>query len=278
MNDHIRIVSLEVENVGRLKAIRIVPKSPLVVIGGRNASGKSTILKSILMALGGKSELWDKTVREGEEKGKIVVDLGEITATLSIPKSGDSNLVLKGKDGAKLPSPQAILNKLAGGISFDPLAFTKQKPAEQAAQLSKIVGVDLAPLNAKRKKLYDDRTLIGRDESQLRGQLAGLNKYPDAPAEEVSAANIITEIEEGQEIKQLNEAQRTRLVDLQGRHSILQKNKERLIQELESVSAALDSTEKLIVSQKELVDQLVDIDVDPLKQKLTVTGKFGTMQ
>lgn len=266
--EKIRIVSFEAQNIGKLKAVRIVPKSNMVILGGKNNVGKSTVLRCILMALGGKSELWDKAVREGESRGLITIDLGEITATLSIPKSGDSNLVLKGKDGAKLPSPQAILNKLAGGISFDPLAFTKQKPAEQAAQLSKIVGVDLVPLNAKRKKLYDDRTLIGRDESQLRGQLAGLNKYPDAPAEEVSATTILSEIEEAQEIKQLNEAQRTRLVDLQGRHSILQKNKERLIQELESVSAALDSTEKLIVSQKELVDQLMDIDVDPLKQKL----------
>lgn len=269
MQDHVRIVSLEVENVGRLKAIRIVPKSPLVVIGGRNASGKSTILKSILMALGGKSELWDKTVREGEEKGKIVIDLGEITATLSIPKSGDSNLVLKGKDGAKLPSPQSILNKLAGGISFDPLAFTKKRPEEQAAQLSKIVGVDLAPLNAKRKKLYDDRTLIGRDESQLRGQLAGLNKYPDAPAEEVSAAAILSEIEDAQEINQLNKGQRDRLDELKSWKENHELNIAQLEQKLILLNKDLERVKKELTEQEEVVKSLEDTAVEPLKQKLS---------
>lgn len=267
--EKIRIVSFEAQNIGKLKAVRIVPKSNMVILGGKNNVGKSTVLRCILMALGGKSELWDKAVREGEEKGKITIELGEITATLSIPKSGDSNLVLKGRDGTKLPSPQAILNKLAGGISFDPLAFTKQKPAEQAAQLSKIVGVDLAPLNAKRKKLYDDRTLIGRDESQLRGQLSGLNKYPDAPAEEVSAANIITEIEEGQEIKQLNDGQKSRLTEMERGRSMLQTRKQQLIKELESVEAALVASEKSIADQKEVVSNLVDIDVEPLKKALT---------
>lgn len=269
MKDHVRIVGLNIENIGKLKAVSIVPKSSLITIGGRNEAGKSTILRSIMMALGGKSEIWEKAVREGEESGSVNIDLGEINANLFVSKTGNSNLTLKGRDGAKLPSPQSILNKLAGGISFDPLAFTKQKPAEQAAQLSKIVGVDLAPLNAKRKKLYDDRTLIGRDESQLRGQLSGLNKYPDAPAEEVSAANIITEIEEGQEIKQLNDGQKSRLTEMERGRSMLQTRKQQLIKELESVEAALVASEKSIADQKEVVSNLVDIDVEPLKKALT---------
>ena len=50
----VTIVTLEAENIKRLKAVEITPEGNLVVVGGKNAQGKSSVMDSIAYALGGK--------------------------------------------------------------------------------------------------------------------------------------------------------------------------------------------------------------------------------
>ena len=48
------IIKLSIDNVKRLKAVDITPNGDgLVVIGGKNDQGKSSVLDSILYVLGG---------------------------------------------------------------------------------------------------------------------------------------------------------------------------------------------------------------------------------
>ena len=59
-----RIVSLTAENVKRISAVHIVPgDGGVVLIGGRNAQGKSSVLDSIMYALGGASAIPDEPIR-----------------------------------------------------------------------------------------------------------------------------------------------------------------------------------------------------------------------
>ena len=49
-----KINRLEIENVKRIKAVRIEPTANgLTVIGGKNAQGKTSVLDAIAWALGG---------------------------------------------------------------------------------------------------------------------------------------------------------------------------------------------------------------------------------
>ena len=48
-----QIVELRAENVKRLSAVTIRPTGPVVEITGKNEAGKSSVLDSIWMALGG---------------------------------------------------------------------------------------------------------------------------------------------------------------------------------------------------------------------------------
>ena len=48
------ITELRAENIKRLVAVRVKPDGSLVVVGGNNGQGKTSLLDSIAMALGGK--------------------------------------------------------------------------------------------------------------------------------------------------------------------------------------------------------------------------------
>ena len=54
MSEAIKINKLEIENVKRVKAVKVEPsQNGLTVIGGRNKQGKTSVLDAIAWALGG---------------------------------------------------------------------------------------------------------------------------------------------------------------------------------------------------------------------------------
>lgn len=157
-----KIVSLTAENVKRISAVHIVPGDDgVVLIGGRNAQGKSSVLDSIMMALAGASTIPDEPIRRGEESAEVTVDLGEIVVRRRFTKSG-STVTVKTKDKASYSSPQKVLDGLFSKLSFDPLKFSMMKPDEQAKTLIELVGIDTADLDKSRAKTFEDRTVVNR--------------------------------------------------------------------------------------------------------------------
>ena len=63
----VKIASLELENVKRVRAVALRPaEDGLTVIGGRNGQGKTSVLDGIAYALGGERMRPDRTKREGK--------------------------------------------------------------------------------------------------------------------------------------------------------------------------------------------------------------------
>jgi len=157
-----RIVSLTAENVKRLIAVHIEPGDDgCVLIGGKNAAGKSSVLDSIMYALGGASSLPDEPIRHGKEAAEIVVDLGDIIVRRKFTKAG-STVTVKTVDGASYSSPQKVLDGLFSKLSFDPLAFASMKPADQSKALIVLLGIDTSALDEENARLYEERTGVNR--------------------------------------------------------------------------------------------------------------------
>lgn len=179
-----RITRLTAENVKRLKAVDITPEGDVVVISGRNAQGKTSVLDSIWLALGGgpaKKEA-PKPIREGQEMAYAIVDLGDIIVRREWTRAGTTRLTVTNRDGAKFSGPQEMLDQLVGRMSFDPLLFTRQTEKEQLSTLLGIVdlGFDPDELAARRKALYEERTVVGREVKRLEGVVASM---PEPPAD-----------------------------------------------------------------------------------------------
>lgn len=226
-----KVIRLKSENVMKLVAVDITPQGNLVIVGGKNGAGKSSVLNSIAMALGGENLAPSEPIRAGETDAKIEVDLGDFIVTRKFSRDkivvpakvlsgqpGDyvpeqttwgetkSTLVVTNKDGARYPSPQAMLNKILGRLTFDPLAFAREGEStegqkKQADTLRKLVGIDVSALNAKRDVLVTERRLLKQTHGIKEAQLLALPFYKDAPAVEISLDEISKEMLEAEQLR-----------------------------------------------------------------------------
>ena len=187
-----KIISLKAENFKRIKAVEITPNGEAVVIQGANAQGKTSVLDSIAYALS--SMAIKKPIRDGEEKAKIEIDLGEYLVKKVATGKG-SYLKIETKEGAELKSPQKILDKIVGQISFDPLNFSRMKANEQRLELVKMIpALDFTKLDEKRKHHYDHRTEIGRALKSEEAELEGIYVPENTPDKTIDVKEKMAEV------------------------------------------------------------------------------------
>ncbi len=185
------ITKLEAEHVKRLSAVSIAPNGDHVVIGGANGAGKSSVLDSIMYALGGKSAIPAMPLQDGEKNGSVTVevDSGELTITRRFTEKG-STIKVAGSDGGVFSSPQKMLDELYGSLSFDPVAFLRMKPAAQAEALRAAAGIDTAKVDGEIKAAFDKRRDVNRDLDQLQKQFDGMAPAENEPTEKVDVQAI----------------------------------------------------------------------------------------
>lgn len=221
-----KIAQLIIENVKRVKVVEITPDGTIQVITGRNAQGKTSVLDAIWLAVcgGQASREMPMPIRDGEDHARVRLDLGDLIVTRTWTAKG-STLTVTNSEGAKFPSPQAMLDSLVGRLSFDPLAFTRMSGRDQRQALLDLVNIeeDLAALDVKRAALFAERTEVGRHGKAL-GEPEPL--LPDVPEVEVSASAIVNRINDANRAEQqrsrLEHQQRERRarIDLIGRQVV----------------------------------------------------------
>lgn len=251
------IVQLTASNVKRLKAVTIRPDGAAIVIGGRNAQGKSSVLDAIAMALGGAAAVCPDPVRHGEQRAEIVVDLGELVVRRTFDPAGGSKLEVTTPKGAKFGSPQAVLDKLCSKLAFDPLAFARATPKEQAETLRKLVGLDFADADKARAEAYASRTQANAKTKALATRAAAM---PDlgAPVPETSIADVLKERDEAGRKNAANAAARSKADAarriLEARQAELNRLQKMVAEAEQQVDAAFDAADKAGLAAVDLVD------------------------
>lgn len=193
-----KILKLAASNVLRLTAVEITPDGNTVIISGKNAQGKSSVLNSIWLALDYASAHKSITepLHKGEAEGEVTLDLGEFTVTREF--SGDkTKLKVENRAGARYPSPQAMLDKLIGSLSFDPVAFATMRDEDQLKVLRDLVGLDFTDLDRQRKEVYEERTLVNRQLKEAEALLADMPKPEGkAPVDALEISELQQKISE----------------------------------------------------------------------------------
>ena len=166
-----KINKLEIENVKRIKAVKVEPKANgLTVIGGNNNQGKTSVLDSIAWALGGERYKPSQATREGSV----------IPPTLHIVMNNGLVVERKGKNSAlKVTDPngqkagQQLLNEFVEQLALDLPKFMEASGTEKAKILLQIIGVgpQLTELDQKEKELYTLDVLQTRKKSLPKNRL-----------------------------------------------------------------------------------------------------------
>lgn len=208
-----KISNLQIENVKRVKAVRIEPTDKgLTILGGRNNQGKSSVLDSIAWALGGNRKKPSQADREGSMNKpylKVTMNNGLVVER----KGKNSDLKVTDPDGNS--AGQTLLDSFVEELAIDLPQFMEATNKEKADTLLKIIGVgdQLYELEREEKELYDERRSVYRIKEQKRKYAEELPYHEDAPDEPLKISDLINEQQEilarnGENQKKRQEAQR----------------------------------------------------------------------
>ena len=257
-----KINKLEIENVKRIKAVKVEPKaSGLTVIGGNNNQGKTSVLDSIAWALGGERYKPSQATREGSV----------IPPTLHIVMNNGLVVERKGKNSAlKVTDPngqkagQQLLNEFVEQLALDLPKFMEASGAEKAKILLQIIGVgpQLTQLEQQEKELYQERLYIGRTADQKEKFAKEQPYYTDAPKDLISASELIYQQQEILARNGENQRKREQLHQLEQRYQRINEQMANLLAEQKKVESDLE------IARKSALD-LHDESTEELEQNIS---------
>src|SRR5699024_524833 len=179
----VKINTLELENIKRIRAVRMEPsQNGLTVIGGRNNQGKTSVLDAIAWALGGNKYRPSQAHREGSlvpPHLKIQLSNG-----LVVERRG-KNSDLKVTDPAGNRSGQQLLDEFIEQLALDLPKFLNDSGREKAETLLQIIGVKdrLEELERAETQLYNQRHAIGQMADRKAKFARELPQWDDVPEE-----------------------------------------------------------------------------------------------
>lgn len=205
-----KIISLAVENVKRVSAAHIQPDGSLVQITGKNGQGKTSVLDAIWWALDGANSIQKSPVRDGTEKARIRLDLGELVITRRFTKQEDgtatTSLKVENGEGAAFSSPQAMLDALLGGLTFDPLRFLRMNSRERLEALQGLVpDFDFDDTMEKIEDAMAERRLLNREVSGLKVEVEALSEnLPEEKPDRIDPVEINQKLAEARDTADKN--------------------------------------------------------------------------
>mgnify|MGYP000904440946 FL=1 len=273
----VTINKLEIENVKRVKAVKLEPSATgLTIVGGNNNQGKTSVLDAIAWALGGNKYKPSQAQREGSTippSLKITLSNG-----LIVERSG-KNSTLKVIDPSGNKAGQNLLDSFVEELAINLPKFMEQTSKEKAKTLLQIIGVgpQLAELEIQEKAKYDERRAIGVIADQKEKFAKEQPYYPDAPKELVSITELIQQQQailakngenarKRQNLTRIENEYQGALADVERLSKMLEEAREKeqgLAQDLDI--ARKDTQELIDESTQEIEDSIANIEQINLK-------------
>lgn len=255
MGNAIKINQLELENVKRIKAVKVEPKANgLTVIGGDNNQGKTSVLDSIAWVLGGDKYRPSAPIRQGSA---IPPNLHIVLSNGLIVERKGKNSDLKVTDPQGHKGGQTLLNEFIEQLALDLPKFMEASSKDKAKALLQIIGVgdQLAAMDKEEQTFYNERLYIGRTADQKSKYAMEMTDYPDVPKELVSPAELIRQQQEILARNGENQKKRDNLKNIQFDVDMLTKQVDNLTEQLNKKKGQLaQSLADLETAQKSTRD------------------------
>ncbi len=242
-----KLIRLEAIDFKRLSAVAIdADNENPIVLTGDNGQGKTSILDAIMWALTRSGV--EKPIRNGAESATVALKLSDGTdRTYTVKrkaKGANAYLDITADDGSKMPSPQKFLDSLIGNLAFDPEAFTRLKPKEQAEALRQAVGLDTSDLDDAYKTSYAQRTEANRVKDNAEKVFKACPVVAAQPLEPKDAAALVAERDELNQKLQMVSAAEQALIECDDRISQCRESIKMLEEKLRLVREHLAKNEE----------------------------------
>lgn len=264
----VKINALELENVKRIKAVKIDPtQNGLTIIGGDNNQGKTSVLDSIAWALGGDKNKPSNAVREGSTIPPV------LKVTLSngiIVERKGKNSSLKVTDPSGKKAGQNLLDSFIEQLALDLPKFMNKSNKEKANVLLNIIGVgdQLAIYQRQENELYQERLTLGRIADQKAKFAKEQPFFEDAPKDLVSPQELINQQQAILAKNGENQRKREKVTQYEYQVKTLTDEVARYEQMLKSKQEELNkATYDLSVAKTDALD-LLDQSTDELEKNL----------
>lgn len=256
-----KINKLEIENIKRIKAVKVEPTANgLTIIGGKNNQGKTSVLDSIAWALGGDRYRPSQAQREGSlipPNLRVTMDNGLIVER----KGKNSDLKVTDPNGKK--AGQQLLNEFVEQLALDLPRFMGSSSKEKANTLLKVIGVGdrLTQIDKEEQELYNRRLAIGQIADRKEKFAKEQSYYPDAPKELISPMELIHRQQEI--LAQNGENQRKR-----GRLHQLEQEYQKTVEEMEDLLKRQKALENDLMTARTAAADLIDQSTKELEENI----------
>lgn len=274
----VKINKLEIENVKRVKAVKIEPTANgLTIVGGKNNQGKTSVLDAIAWALGGNKFRPSQAVREGSvvpPRLHVVLSNGLVVER----KGKNSDLKVVDPNGQK--GGQQLLDSFVEELAIDLPKFMESTSKEKATTLLQIIGVgsQLAELEMQEAELYNNRRAIRRIADQKKKFADEQPYYPDAPKELISASELISQQQKilarngenarkRNNLTQIKQQYLTQTQEVERLENLLNDAKHKCQTLMRDLEIAEKSTENLIDESTEELEQNIQ-QIDEINRKV----------
>jgi len=192
----VKINSLELENVKRVKAVKLEPtENGLTIIGGKNNQGKTSVLDSIAFTLGGNAYKPSNTKRSGSMVDPYMRI--ELNNGIIVERKG-KNSTLKVTDSSGKKAGQQLLDSFISTFALDLPKFINSNDKDKAKVLLQIIGVgdQLDQYDHQEERLATERLSIGQIAREKAGHAEQMVQWDGVPEEPISATNLIRQQQE----------------------------------------------------------------------------------
>jgi len=246
----VKINKLELENVKRVRAVRLEPTaSGLTVIGGRNGQGKTSVLDAIAWALGGEKYRPSKAERDGSVlPPEIRVELSN---GIIVERKG-KNSALKVTDPSGGRRGQKLLDEFVEQLALNLPKFMEASDKDKADTLLQIIGVgdQLAALDRQEAELYQERLMVGRVADQKQKYAAEMTQYDGVPEDLVSASELIRQQQDILARNGENARKRAQAAEITRRRENIEADLARIEDKMIEMNRVLTQTRKALEEAK----------------------------
>jgi len=265
----VKINSLEVENVKRVKAVKIKPnQNGLTIIGGRNNQGKTTVLDAITWALGGDRYRPSAPQRDGSAIPPYLQV--ELSNGLIVERKG-KNSALTVTDPSGTKGGQQLLNEFIEQLALDLPRFMNSNGKEKANTLLQIIGVgeQLYELEREETELYNRRHAIGQIADQKAKFAKEMVCYGGVPEQPISASDLIKQQQAILAKNGENQLKRQRVKELKSQREQLEQHIADIAKRLQEANDRMNAlVDDLAIAQKSATD-LHDESTAELERSIT---------